>query len=320
MRLFGLKSANAVIISIAMFLAVMTGVAVPAEADTGPGQVTHIYVNLDNKPGDSAAAGYRAFINSLRSAAGHAYRGDTSIAQSSPGGIIRADINATGGGRPQRTTLWIDPQNLYVLGFTDDAYNQTLYFNDLSAANIARVTNGALDQGFHGGFHVLPFGGNYMSLSAAAGRSRGAMPISMRHIYSSITNLATTQSGNIGGTATQEAARSLMLLIQVTSEAARFTNVYQVMSQALGSDGSRNGLPAQEQNLENNWAAMSGFGVSVSNNSTTPPMTIIGGGAPDGNGHQTSLVLDSWSDVARYVGMLLGNLAYVHAGPGHTEL
>jgi hypothetical protein len=182
------------------------------------------------------------------------------------------------------------------------------------------VTNGALDQGFHGGFHRLSFGGNYMSLTAAAGRGRGTMPISMLDIYSSVLTLATTESGNLSGTGTQEASRSLMLLIQVTSEAARFTNVYQVMSQALGTRVERGGLPAQEQNLENNWAAISGFGVSVSNNSTTPPMTIVGGGAPDGNGHQTNLVLHSWSDVARYVGTLLGNLAYVHAGPGHTEL
>ncbi|QMU69805.1 ribosome-inactivating family protein [Streptacidiphilus sp. P02-A3a] len=317
MRLVGLKSAKAAVVSAVVFLATMTAMAQPAGADTPPGQVAHVYMNLDNRSGNSAAAGYSAFINSLRSAAGHAFRGGTYIAQSNPGGIIRADINATGGTRPLGMTLWIDPQNLYVLGFTN-ANNQTLYFDDLSPADVDRVAGGALAEGFHGGFQRLPFGGNYMSLSAAAGRGRDAMPISMNDIYSSVANLATTNSGNIG-TSTLFASRSLMLLIQVTSEAARFNNVYGIMSQALGTPVTRNSLPSQEQNLENNWAAMSGFGVSVSNNSTTRPVTIVGAGAPDGDGHPTNLVLHSWSDVARYVGTLLGNLANV-GGPGHTEL
>ena len=110
-----------------------------------------------------------------------------------------------------------------------------------------------------------------------------------------------------------------MLLIQVTSEAARFRNVYGIMTQALGTPGSRGGLPTQEQNLENNWAAMSGYGVSVSNNSTTRPVTIVGAGAADSDGHSTNLVLHSWNDLSRYVGILLGNRANV-GGPGHTEL
>ena len=317
MRFFGLRSAKVAIISFAVFLATMIGMAGPARADVGPGQVAHIYMELDNRPGSSAAAGYSAFINSLRSTAGHAFRGGAYIAQSNAGGIIRADINATGGTSPLPMTLWIDPQNLYVLGFTN-ANNQTLYFNDLTAAEVNLVAGGALAQGFHGGFQRLPFGSNYNSLSATAGRGREAMPISMNDIYSSVANLATTNSGNIG-TSTQSAARSLMLLIQVTSEAARFSNVYGIMSEALGTRGSRAGLPTQEQNLENNWAAMSGYGVSVSNNSTTRPVTIAGAGAADSDGHPTNLVLHSWSDVARYVGMLLGNLANV-GGPGHTEL
>ena len=318
MRLFGLRSAKVAIISFAVFLATMIGMAGPARADVGPGQVAHIYMELDNRPGSSAAAGYSAFINSLRSAAGHAFRGGTFIAQSNAGGIIRADINATGGTRPLPMTLWIDPQNLYVLGFTN-ANNQTLYFNDLTAAEVDLVAGGALAQGFHGGFQRLPFGSNYNSLSAAAGRGREAMPISMNDIYSSVANLATTASGNIA-TGSQFAARSLMLLIQATSEAARFSNVYGIMSQALGTPDSRGGLPTQEQNLENSWSAMSGYGLSVTNNSTTPPVTIAGAGAPDRDGHATNLVLHSWNDVARYVGILLGNFAVLGGGWSHDEL
>jgi hypothetical protein len=276
-RFFGLRSAKVVIISFVVLLANMVGMAGPAAADVGPGQVAHIYMEIDNRPGSSAAAGYSAFINSLRTAAGHAFRGGTYIAQSNAGGIIRADINATGGTSALPLTLWIDPQNLYVLGFTN-ANNQTLYFNDLTPAAIDLVAGGALAQGFHGGFQILPFGSNYDGLSAAAGRGRGAMPVSMNDIYSSVASLATMTSGNVA-TGSQSAARSLMLLIQVTSEAARFSNVYGIMSQALGTPGSRGGLPTQEQNLENNWSAMSGYGVSVSNNSTTRPVTIVGAGS-----------------------------------------
>ena len=317
MRLFGLRSAKVVVISFAVLLATMIGTAGPAAADVGPGQVAHIYMELDNRPGNSAAAGYSAFINSLRRAAGHAFRGGTYIAQSNAGGIIRADINATGGTSPLPLTLWIDPQNLYVLAFTN-ANNQTLYFNDLSPTAVDLVTGGALAQGFHGGFQRLPFASNYDGLSAAAGRGRGAMPISMNDVYSSVASLATTTSGNLA-TSAQSAARSLMLLIQVTSEAARFSNVYGIMSQALGTPDSRGGLPTQEQNLENNWEAMSGYGVSVSNNSTTRPVTIVGAGAADSDGHSTNLVLHSWNDLSRYVGILLGNRANA-GGPGRTEL
>ena len=137
MRFFGLRPPKGVIVLFAVLMATVIGMAGPAAADVGPGQVAHIYMELDNRPGSSAAAGYSAFINSLRSTAGHAFRGGTYIAQRNAGG-------------------------------------------------------GALAQGFHGGFQRLPFASNYDGLSAAAGRGRGAMPISMNDVYSSVANPATT--------------------------------------------------------------------------------------------------------------------------------
>jgi hypothetical protein len=105
----------------------------------------------------------------------------------------------------------------------------------------------------------LSFGGNYNSLTQAAGRGRETMPISYFDVWNAIFNLAYEDTHNNQ----QGIARSLMLMIQFTSESARFNDVCGVMSDVMHSSGSSYpGLPMLQQQLENNWASISQFGTT----------------------------------------------------------
>ncbi|MFJ8488831.1 ribosome-inactivating family protein [Streptomyces sp. NPDC094038] len=325
MKTFGRNHIRTVILALSLSIATLFGTSVSADADTGSGQVNHIYMEVPAKPGVDTSNGYRAFIESLRAAAGHLYRGDTYIAQRYAGGIIRADLNGVNG---QGTgalhlRLWMDPQNLYVLGFTGEN-GQTLYFNDLAQSEINRMTSAVREQGFTGQVSRLPYGSNYNSLRVAAGRGREAMQISHHDIYSAILDLATTDPQNVRtGIGTRNSARSLSLLIQVLSEAARFNDVFGVMRAAFRGASRLPRLPEQLQSLENNWAAMSSWGTAVTNNGSAAPRTVAGAG-PLHDGRPTDLVLRQWSDAARYLAMMLGNFNLPTEPPGgkwgHTEL
>ncbi|NEB92484.1 ribosome-inactivating family protein [Streptomyces bauhiniae] len=292
-----------------------------AQADTGTGNVSHIYMDLPDTPSNSLLNSYRLFINSLREAAGHIYRQSVHINQSYEGGLIRADLNIN---QASRISLWITPQDLYVQGFTN-ASGETLYFNDVPQNTVNQLLQAAAAQGFNGAATRLPYGGNYNSLRQAAGRGREAMRISHWDIYSSVANLATTRVGLLWGDAVTYSARSLSLMIQFASEASRFNDVYGVMSASLASSSyTRDHLPLQQQYLENSWAAMSRFGIDITNNGAASPITVVGAGTPDSSGDPTNLRLTTWSDVSRYLGMLLGNFNLPQEGPsgdwGHTEL
>ena len=124
-------------------------------------------------------------------------------------------------------SLWLTPNNLYVVGFQ----NQNGRSWDLSgnAPRLVRTmesiqlvagtgpgngSNLASRQQYQG---QLPFGGNYISLSHAAQRGRDAMPFSFQQLIDSVNNLATTPNAPADSL---NVARSLMFMIQFTSEAA----------------------------------------------------------------------------------------------------
>ncbi|MFE3263604.1 ribosome-inactivating family protein [Streptomyces sp. NPDC059215] len=294
--------------------------ATSASADTGKSQVSHVWLSLTQNGGATVREQYFAFLSSVRNAAGHSFRGDTSIAQSAAQGIIRVDVNIGGSG----ITFWVTPQDLYVVGFSNSSGN-TFRFNDLDDATVGRLTNAAHAQGFNGPVTTLSYGGNYNSLSNAAERGRENTPISNNDIYNMIYPLAISRPDNVSlSTEGRNAARALILAIQFVSEAARFNDVAGVMGEALNNQAPRRaGLPAQLQHLENNWARISQFGVAVSNNPSTTPVNISNAGDPD-HGNPTPLTLRSFSDVSRRLGILLGNFNLPTEGISgdwsHTEL
>jgi hypothetical protein len=301
-------------ISLAMTTAVFANTSV-ANADTPGNGVGHVYLNL-NVPGFTAQSQYSSFITSLRNAAGHSFRDGVLVTQGSSNAIIRVDVTAPGG---QVLWLWVTPDNLYVRGFTSAANDFTYYFND--GYNLQQEFNALggneanplLPPAYYDTF-ALNFGGNYNSLTQAAGRGRESMPISFNDLVGSVTNLATTTSPYGGNQ--QAIARSLMFMIQFTSEAARFWDVYGLMAAIMNSYGSSySGLPILQQYLENSWDPISTFGANITANPNTNPVTVR-------VGTDQWQTFYSWGDVkGRMAIMLSTNVQYDYNGDWNsTEL
>jgi len=223
-----------------------------ARADTQSGQVSHIYMNLRDQASGTAAGQYWTLLESLRNASGHYWRNGIGITQTygEANTLIRMDLNLSD---TEELRLWFNPRNLYLLGFTNHN-NDTYAFNDSNLGAI--MANAALNGSGNllppqGQIHNLSFGSNYQSLSGAAGYGREAMPISLNDLWNSAWQLQ--YGGNSSST-----ARSLMLMIQYTSEAARFWDVYGVMSDIMRNPGRfYDGLPLNQVELEQHWEQLS---------------------------------------------------------------
>ena len=195
--------------------------------------------------------------------------------------------------------LWITSQDLYVRGFTNSA-GYTYQFND-SDFNLLSAMD---DLGQSSAGSTLSFGSNYNSLSNVAHRGRESTPFYYNSFWASFQNLATTS--NPYGANQQNVARSLMVMIQMTSEAARFNDVFGVAQDSMGT-GSYGGLPLFQQYLENNWATISNYGLAVSQNSSTNPITVNGINPDTGNnpsGAANPYTLNSFNDVARFLSVM----------------
>ncbi|MFE3634206.1 ribosome-inactivating family protein [Streptomyces cellostaticus] len=284
-----------------------SGSLTPAAADTPYRQVTHVYMNLGDTASPSQQSQYGALINSLRQAAGHPFRDGTGVTQTTGRALIRMTLTVPVGNERRELTLWFTPGDLYLRGFTA-SNGLTWQFND--ADFNLRTLMDDLGQLPPGTGRTLGMGSNYNSLSGRAGRGREAMPMGYADFLGSVRNLAQYT----GGGNQQDIARSLMFMIQVTSEAARFNDVFGIGSAITRSGGTTyHGLPPLQQFLENSWNRISEYGYAVSHDPGTAPASINGVGT-----------LRSWRDVARYLALMLGSLTLPQEGPkgdwNHTEL
>lgn len=288
----------ALIVSLIVALGWISGGAAtaPAHADTPYGNISHIYMNFGPSATQSQQSQYTGLINSLRQASGHAYRNGVYQTQITGYSLIRLTLTDS----YTTLTLWLTPGDLYLRGYTT-ASGQTFQFNDSDfGLNNLLYSLGSLPAGTG---HTLSFGSNYNSMVQAANRGREAMPISYSDFFNSAYNLA--YADNPYGGNQQDVARSLLLMVQLTSEAARFNDVYGVGAAIMGSPSNHySGLPLTQQYLENSWQRISSFGYAVSQNPSTAPVNITGVGT-----------LYSWNDVLRYMAVLLGNLNLAQEGP-----
>ncbi|MEZ0109331.1 hypothetical protein ABH920_003341 [Catenulispora sp. EB89] len=268
-----------------------------ASADTPPFWVSHVYMNIGNTASQTQASQYTQLIGSLRAAAGHAWRDGVMQTQSSSDhSLIRLDL-AQGNAR---IALWFTPDNLYLRGFTTTS-GATFSFNDfnLQAAMQPATAYGNSDllpAAATGGTYItLPFSSNYNNLVQVAGRDRAAMPISWNDFFNSFYNLAYADQGT---PATNQAiARDLLFMIQYTSESARFNDVFGVMSDIMGNAARfYNGLPALQQEVENDWTQMSRYAINVSNGTNPAPLYV---GPNAGN-------VSSFNDVQRFLALAMG--------------
>ncbi|MFJ2607522.1 ribosome-inactivating family protein [Streptomyces sp. NPDC091279] len=291
-------------LSLAAVLPGALATAGPASAHTSDGSVNHVWLDLGDAPSGNQRIAYSTFIASLRAAVsdtrpeGVQYTQDASPTE----GIVRVSLSAhDDSGRRRAVDLWVQPDNLYVVGYSPQGSGTSYTFNDASF-NRAPI----------GSHRNLPFGGNYQSLVGAAGRDRSSLPIHWNDIRASILQLANQTSATSN---TQNTARSLMLLIQMTSEAARFNDLEGVFRGAMGDWGTgRQGLPTWQQNLENNWGILSNFYWNLQGlgNTSTPNVPYIPGIG----------TIENAAQVRRYVHVLhTFNTNWGHsADPGRDEL
>ncbi|MBB2903361.1 hypothetical protein FHR75_004203 [Kineococcus radiotolerans] len=290
-------------------LLVMIGLGVVpaprAHADVPYGQVVEIDYNYSFGTGASQAAQYSQLIDNLRQTVAHDYRNGVRAIGTVGNNLVRLRMTNPNG---VQVSLWIDPRNLYVLGFSNA--HGDWEFNDDTGLRSRLYTLGQLGGGVSGG--RLPFGSNYNSLTNAAGRGRDAMPLSYTDFVASAENLASYQ----GSGSSRDVARSLSFMIQMTSEAARFNDVYGTLYAAMFAGRPQNHLPLREQYLENQWSAISQYAGQVSQDPSTAPLTIP-------NGTASGERFASFDDVRRVIAVLLLHidpLEPIGGNWGKTEL
>ncbi|KIX78720.1 hypothetical protein SF23_04985 [Streptomyces sp. MBRL 10] len=132
----------------------------------------------------------------------------------------------------RRIHLWMNPTNMYILGFTTHD-GRTYEFNDTGRVGSndttlrwrMRNTRGQEIQaaGISRDPIQLNFGGGYGALENAAQRGRDRMLVGYIDVQASILQLATV--ANPSGAGRLDSARSLMLMIHLVSEAARFHDI-----------------------------------------------------------------------------------------------
>jgi hypothetical protein len=277
-----------------------------AEAQTGAGDTTNVYWNVPNYPGEQTRIQYSTFLASLRQAVsvGSSDRGQQT--QSNPPGLIRVSLTAEeGDGTRRGVDLWVTPNDLYVVGFQVRGQNYRWQFSDSRWPNPLPVEAG-IDPRM---VYNLPFGGNYNSLTQAAGRDRAYMPISYPQVTSAILGLGRSYAnGHTLGSDRQSAARCLMLLIQMVSEAARFNDVESQFRSALGG-WDESYLTTGQQNLETNWATLSNFFYRLNQGTNPAPVNVSGIGT-----------IRDRAQVRRYVRVLLGSTSgHLPPAPGRDE-
>ncbi|WP_338703369.1 ribosome-inactivating family protein [Streptomyces sp. Q6] len=288
-------------------VALFAGVS-PAKADTAEGRISHVWYNLYGT-GDTPASQYGGFISSLQNAAGHYWWNGIAATQTAGRGdsLIRADLNFNG----EELRLWFTPNNLYLRGFTNHN-GDTWQFADADY-NLGEVMEN-LSHGPDGG--LLPNLGQVQTLSytshyndivqATDGYSRGNLPYSYSLLYNHAYQL------QYGGDGSSTAA-SLLFMIQYTSEAVRFWDVYGVMVDIM-----RNGntyypaLPLRQQELENDWSQLSNYARNLQAGRNPAPVYV---------GPNAGTISNS-SQLTSRVRMVIGDPSQVNAVGDwwHTEL
>lgn len=271
----------ALVAAVATFV---TGVGT-AQADTGNVHIAHVYVNMSAPYENQGqiSSDWGTFLQSIRNAAGHWFRNESNITQDAnaiPHALIRADLNVTNAaGHQTELRLWFTPNNLYLRGFSTTSVdasapangNVTYYFND-SDFNLANemnyLRNSSPDRALlpQANYVRLPYAGTYTAMArpidqGGPGVTRDNTQMSYSQLYDSVFQLAYLQRGTEqnGGTNFVTTARSLMRMIQITSEAARFRDVQGIVIQSMANHGMQYTMPLLQQELENDWRGLSRY-------------------------------------------------------------
>jgi Ribosome inactivating protein len=236
-------------------------------------------------PGDQAAGRYQQMIVALRQT-GRQYHGIYETQPRSNTGVIHLEINTPHDGP---LILWFTAHDLYLQGFQNNE-GRIFYFRDFQIPLAMRQMSFQPAE-------QLPFGGSYTELERAAHRGRMVNPphdpglgFDYGGFSEAIRGLAYTRPG----ADMEQVARRLMLMIQFTSESARFTEVNTRMRNAMRTNTS-SGLNLREVGLENDWSRISNFARQILERPhNTSPITVRNVGT-----------LRNWRDVRRILRLVL---------------
>jgi hypothetical protein len=280
----------------------------PAKANTPPDRVSHAWLEL-TAPSNAARNQYSALINSLRAAAGHVWRDGIMQTQTNRNTLVRLDLN----NGVDRLQLWISPDNLYLRGFTNR--HGTFTFNDHDynlydeIEGLRTTQNAGLLPSQPNPSHrwrTMNFGSNYIQLERAARLGRDHVAISFNEVLGAVRRLAGTTEMTSNNR--DAVAQALILMIQYTSEAARFNDVYRVMASIMENRDIRySGMSPANRQLENSWDSLSGFALRLTNGTNPDPLNVPNVG-----------VLHTFLDVRRYLALAHGDTKHSrrHLTPG----
>lgn len=260
-------------------------------ADT-PGDyqdVKSISIDMRGLANSRKRSAYESMISDLRNAVGHDYRSDTQITQSDTHGLVQLTVRFSGHRFEDRSIrLWFTAQNLYLRGVQIED-SSIIQFSDFDLRS-------TLDQRFRGAYTArqLHFTSNYGDIARVGNRHLRSVEVDYQTINIALNTLADARTG-LTGSNEQDVARSLQLMIQWTSEAARFHDIFNTMAPAMEDVHYRRpGIDHGQEDEELNWSALSAFGRDITENPNTPPRFIsihIG-------------VVSSFLQVARYLAIL----------------
>ncbi len=259
-------------------LAAVTVVAAPGAMADIPNNTTKVvYLKIYGGFGVDNGPRYTQAIVDLRQAAGHSWRsGDVYETQYSTDASnvgllalrIQDELNQ------ERMTLYFNPVNMYVGGFR--AHNGELYaFNDASENVRREMARG-------GTVNYLPFGGSYTALRNAINGGAGYEEPTIANFLnldSAIDTLARIPNPISVGGSQQSIGRALMILIGAFSEGSRFTEFRDIYELVMDGRSITERTISNEhlQSLRTSWSPISRWMFAISNNATTPPLSIPNG-------------------------------------------
>ncbi|HEY2516444.1 MAG TPA: ribosome-inactivating family protein [Polyangiaceae bacterium] len=249
---------------------------------------------------------YEQLIAGLRAAVARPYRGSVLTIRPEDGfGLVRV-VLSTGG---QQVQLWFSKHNLYLIGFTNNS-GTTFQFSD-TYVNLPQVISQLSGEDAGNAPQFLGFGSNYISLTSPnnANQTRDTLTVSYGSLTNAVRTLASANPDTANGRDRQGIARALLLLIQLTAEAARFQAAAAIGSQITATSTSLSAVPTDVQELENNWGAISDYAVALNQDPSTPPRTIT-----------NNIRLNNFTDVAGLITVITRIRWGGFGGPAHTEL
>lgn len=216
--------------------------ATPAHAAIPPGTAQEISFGLDPYSHYDQGVRYVNFLQQLRDLVAVRSRDGGLQTQNQNGDEAYAVVHLYLTEDPeQQVYLYVRANDLYVVGFS-------------TGAALFRLRDEHLEHSTE-----LQLGGNYVQLTAAAGRGIPEMQVTRGNVEQSIRDLHAVTAGTFTNRR-MDTARALQQLIQMVSEGARFDPIASVYANEIGG---RRSTPEVIGNgrfgLEHSWSALSRY-------------------------------------------------------------